>query len=219
MSNKLIEAINYIAEIDDSEKVPIGKGLYVMVAKRVEIFRKHYADNARIDTEILSADLERVCMKATATVYKDGQWRVIGTGHAEEYRGANFINKTSALENCETSAIGRCLASLGIHGGEYASAFEVENAIENKAEPPKAKYDFVSAEGKSIFPAKEPTMFLEACRKFLKNDADKKVQELFKKNQDTIQRALDASDGLYDKDNKSVKEAFENLIKVYDKAD
>ena len=218
MTNKLIEAINYISSLPDSEKVPIGKGLYVVVAKRVEVFRQHYADDAKIDTEVLSADLERVCMKATASIYKDGQWRVIGTGHAEEYRGANFINKTSALENCETSAIGRCLASLGIHGGEYASAFEVENAIENKAEPPKAEFNFVNANGKSIFPAKEPVVFLEACRKFLKKDEDKEVQALYKTNQDTIQRALEASDGLTDKDNKSVKEAFENLIKVYDKA-
>jgi hypothetical protein len=45
---------------------------------------------------------------------------------AEEIRGQGNVNKTSALENCETSAIGRALASLGLAGGEYASANEMD---------------------------------------------------------------------------------------------
>jgi hypothetical protein len=52
-----------------------------------------------------------------------------GTGYAEEKRGSTQINKTSALENCETSAIGRALAAAGFGGTEYASANEVQNAI------------------------------------------------------------------------------------------
>ena len=56
-----------------------------------------------------------------------------------------MVNKTSAIENCETSAIGRALASLGLHGGSYASANEIaavqrkEKAMEEQKQPqPKA---------------------------------------------------------------------------------
>ena len=58
---------------------------------------------------------------------QDGKVRAIG--HAEENRARGQVNKTSALENCETSAIGRALANLGLGGAEFASANEVENAI------------------------------------------------------------------------------------------
>ncbi len=59
---------------------------------------------------------------------------IIGTGMAEEVRGSTQINKTSALENCETSAIGRALAACGYAGTEYASANEVQNAIQQQSE-------------------------------------------------------------------------------------
>ena len=50
---------------------------------------------------------------------------LLATGYAEEVRAASKINATSALENAETSAIGRCLSALGFGGQEYASADEV----------------------------------------------------------------------------------------------
>jgi hypothetical protein len=53
---------------------------------------------------------------------------IVGSGMAEEIRGQGNVNKTSALENCETSAIGRALASLGLAGGEYASVDEIDAA-------------------------------------------------------------------------------------------
>ena len=62
----------------------------------------------------------------------DEQGRIRGSGVAEEFREASQINQTSAMENCETSAFGRALASMG-YGGDvtYASAEEVVNAIQN----------------------------------------------------------------------------------------
>ena len=66
-------------------------------------------------------------MKATV---KDETGRVIATGHAYEKEGSSFINKTSALENCETSAWGRALGNLGIGIDEsMASAQEAANAM------------------------------------------------------------------------------------------
>ena len=62
------------------------------------------------------------------------------TGHAYEVQGAGFINKTSHVENAETSAIGRALASAGYIGGtEFASAEEVANAVKQQAEGTPSK--------------------------------------------------------------------------------
>jgi deoxycytidylate deaminase len=66
-----------------------------------------------------------------ATILNE-QNRIIATGHAEEKRKASQINSTSALENCETSAIGRALAGAGFGGSEFASANEVQNAIQQQ---------------------------------------------------------------------------------------
>lgn len=99
---------------------------YETVASRVSRFREEYKFDYSIETEIVSIDDIQVVIKATI---KDKDGRVVATGHAEEKRNASTINRTSALENCETSAIGRCLASFGFLGTEFATADEVAQAI------------------------------------------------------------------------------------------
>ena len=115
-------------------KVKIHGKEYLTVAYRVSNFREDHADWGII-TEIVSVDDDSVIMKASVV---DPDGRVIGTGFAEEKRASSQINRTSALENCETSAIGRALAACGYGGTEYASANEVENAIhqQNDIPPP-----------------------------------------------------------------------------------
>tara|TARA_R100001129_G_scaffold121163_1_gene84053 strand:+ start:680 stop:1204 length:525 start_codon:yes stop_codon:yes gene_type:complete len=95
----------------------------------MEVFRKHVKDDLCVRTSIIESSGSIVVMKAEITTLDD---TVLATGHAEEVRGVGLVNKTSALENCETSAIGRALASLGIHGGEFASLNEVEEAKANQ---------------------------------------------------------------------------------------
>src|SRR5687768_16210948 len=90
---------------------------YETVASRVQRFRAEHGDKYGIVTEIVSADEERVVM--VAKIAGDKGW--LATGHAEELRSSSQINRTSALENCETSAIGRALAAFGYAGTEYAS--------------------------------------------------------------------------------------------------
>jgi hypothetical protein len=80
----------------------------------------------------VSADDHRVVVKSEiwhSGVGTEGPPSVIATGYAEEERGSSNINTTSALENAETSAVGRALAFLGLAGTEIASADEVANAI------------------------------------------------------------------------------------------
>jgi hypothetical protein len=98
---------------------------YQTVALRVRNFREKHPGYT-LATEIVSRDPECVVMKATIS---DDGGRLIATGHSEEYRKASTINKTSALENAETSAIGRALAAFGMGGTEFATADEVANAI------------------------------------------------------------------------------------------
>ena len=98
---------------------------YQTVAYRVQVFRADRPDWT-LQTEVLHRDSECVVIKASIL---DENGRLRATGHSEEYRKATQINKTSALENAETSAIGRALAALGIGGTEFASANEVQNAI------------------------------------------------------------------------------------------
>ena len=103
---------------------------YKTVAERVNEF--HANDyGCSIITEIVSNDGDIVIMKASIVDAKD---RIVATGFAEEVRGSTNINKTSALENCETSAIGRALANFGYAGTEFASADEVANAIGQQKE-------------------------------------------------------------------------------------
>jgi hypothetical protein len=100
---------------------------YHTVAKRLsEFWVKH--PEWSITTEILGA-AELIQIRATIM---DETARVRATGTAEEERGSTSINKTSALENAETSAIGRALGVLGQGGTAIASAEEMEQALEQQ---------------------------------------------------------------------------------------
>ena len=104
--------------------VPIHGKEYKTVALRIQQFREKYPGHT-ILTELVEANDVLIVFKATIS------WEgvVIATGYAEEVRRASNINRTSALENAETSAVGRALAFFGLAGSEIASADEVVNAI------------------------------------------------------------------------------------------
>ena len=109
---------------------------YVEVHERLKYFRANYKDYALI-SEVVDKMDNTVLIKASIL---DGKGVVKATGLAEEEKGSTFINKTSYVENCETSAWGRALANFGIGlDASVASADEVQNAIVNqdKKAPPK----------------------------------------------------------------------------------
>ena len=114
------------------QSVNIKGKQYVEVNERIKGFRQMYP-NGSIVTELLSNN-DGVCViKAMAII--DGQIRA--TGHAYEKEGSSYINKTSYLENCETSAIGRCLGCMNIGlDTSVASAEEVANAIKQQGQDP-----------------------------------------------------------------------------------
>ena len=113
----------------------IGQKDYVDVSERIKHFWELHADWSII-TLIENVDLESGVVIIKAWV-EDETGRVRSTGHAHEFQAdkKSRVNMTSFVENCETSAIGRALGTLGI-GTEHgiASAFEVQLAKEKESE-------------------------------------------------------------------------------------
>ena len=105
-----------------------GKG-YAQVSERIRAFRMLYPEG-RIESEMVSDNCGR-CIFRACVYSEDG--RLLSTGTAYELENKSTINKTSYIENCETSAIGRALGFLGL-GSEtsIASAEEVSNAIQQQ---------------------------------------------------------------------------------------
>jgi len=131
MTNKILDAMGLVNEFHKKHGITQRGGKkYTQVVHRMEAFRTVFGIDYGIDTQILVDDGQRVVIKATIT---NADGFVIGSGMAEEIRGQGHVNTTSALENCESSAVGRALASIGLSGGEYASANEMD-AVPRKAE-------------------------------------------------------------------------------------
>ena len=100
---------------------------YVQVNERIEKFYEKYPEGS-IQTEIILNENGMVIFKAYA--YRNNEDTRPATGHAMEKEGSSYINKTSHIENCETSAVGRALAMLG---------FEIKKSIASKEEVENAK--------------------------------------------------------------------------------
>lgn len=143
---------------------------YVEVNERVKAFRvlSEYAGYS-LQTELLHLDADSCVVRATIC-NADGQ--VIAQGMAQEDKSSSMINKTSYVENCETSAVGRALGFLGI-GIEtsIATADEVGMAIAKQDAP--AKTYAAPAQASS----EEPNVFQQAVA-YMKGAKDKAASEL-----------------------------------------
>lgn len=112
---------------------------YIPVNERIKAFRYIYP-RGQILTEIIGL-ADGICtIKASAY---DEEGKLLATGHAQEKESSSFINKTSYIENCETSAVGRCLGNVGIGIDKgFASYEEVANAKKQQEEgDPKISND------------------------------------------------------------------------------
>ena len=123
-----------LLKVNDTLKTTNIKGKdYAEVNQRIKAFRMLYPDGS-IQTELIS-NIDGVCtIKAIVGYYnEDNTFTILGTGLAYEKENSSFINKTSYIENCETSAVGRALGMCGIGiDTSVASAEEVINAINNQ---------------------------------------------------------------------------------------
>ena len=116
-----------LKEIGNIPTVSIKGKQYAIVVERHKHLLQRFPE-ARFNEEILHHDNDRVIVKVELYVGDT----IYSVGHAEEFRNSSYINKTSALENASTSALGRCLAAFGLSGSEFASAEELVNALNNQ---------------------------------------------------------------------------------------
>ena len=102
---------------------------YAEVNQRVKALRTLYPEGF-ITTEILCREGGLCIIKATVGHYADGKSVILATGTAYEKEGSSQINRTSYIENCETSAVGRALGMAGFGiDTSIASADEMNNAL------------------------------------------------------------------------------------------
>lgn len=115
---------------------------YAEVPQRIKAFRMIYPDGF-IKTEIIGNENGVCVMRAIVGYESEGRERILGTGTACEKESANYINKTSYIENCETSAVGRALGMAGFGIDTSVASFEeVQSAIaqqEAMKKKPEAK--------------------------------------------------------------------------------
>lgn len=153
---------------------------YAEVNQRIKVFRMLYPAGV-IETEILSVDNGVCIMKATI---KDDNDHILGIGHAYEKENSTFINKTSYIENCETSAVGRALAMCGIGiDTSVASYEEVANAIENQ----KPKNDKVTEAQKSLI---KNNFNIPQVKEYCTSKGITKLSQLKKDDADALEKMI-----------------------------
>ena len=135
---------------------------YADVANRVKAFRKLYP-NGIIRSKIISLE-NGVCVICAECLDEDG--KLLSMGHAYEKEDSSFINKTSYIENCETSAIGRALGFIGIGvENDIASAQEVLNAEQQQLDEKKITKVMAKAlEAKCKNDNVDPSVILYLCK-------------------------------------------------------
>jgi hypothetical protein len=128
MADKIIKTISDFKNSLNGQTISIHGKDYATVAHRVAIARRNLGCDLDITTKVIHLDNEKAVVQAD--IFLEGKH--VSSGLAEEFRSASRINQTSALENAETSAVGRGLSFLGITNDQIASAEEVSLAIEQQ---------------------------------------------------------------------------------------
>jgi hypothetical protein len=116
---------------------------YETVESRIKRFYSDHEDGKIVADLISSPDnIETVVVKAYIFLGE----RLVATGLAFEQAGQGFVNKTSHLENCETSAIGRALANYNYSGDKRPSREEMDKTQGKPTETAKPKSDLSDIE-------------------------------------------------------------------------
>jgi len=126
--NQHINVLNKaIDELNDTKGINFKGKDYTQVKDRVEIFRRAFGVSPSIITTI--EEKENTITAETKIIFDE---IVVANGISQKVRGANPILKAAAVEMAETASVGRALAKLSLHGGEFASSNEMENAQDNE---------------------------------------------------------------------------------------
>jgi len=129
---------------------------YAEVNQRIKAFRMVYPQGT-IETALVKCENGMCIMRAEVMIREENGMRVLGTGTAYEKENSSFINKTSYIENCETSAVGRALGMAGFGiDTSIASYEEVANAIQQQNE----------IDSKKLIGDKEKSILTKTCQKY-----------------------------------------------------
>tara|TARA_R100000005_G_scaffold30983_1_gene13972 strand:+ start:284 stop:1030 length:747 start_codon:yes stop_codon:yes gene_type:complete len=146
-NKKLLDAIAESQRIEESKRVSTRGGKkYSYVKDRNSIFRKHFGLDVSYHSsyeltepkvfsyknnkgELIEKFIPGSVIVKTEIFYKN---KFLACGLAQEFRDSNPVNTTSAMENCQTSSLGRALAMLDLTGTEFASADEMQIMEINK---------------------------------------------------------------------------------------
>jgi len=153
---------------------------YVEVNERIKYFRTaEQYKGWSLNTELVDFNSESCIMRAEI---RDDQWILRATGYAQEDKSSSYINKTSYVENCETSAWGRALANLGIGiDTSIASSNEVSIAI--------AKQSSTTKKSTTKKPATGSPLFLKAVEKLTEKPTQAYYDEIMSKAGDKFTAA------------------------------
>lgn len=185
-----------LVKANESIKTTDIKGKnYAEVNQRIKAFRMLFPEGF-IRTDVINLQ-DGVCvMQAKVGYYvlnEHGlqEMIVLGEGTAYEKEDSSFINKTSYIENCETSAVGRALGMAGIGiDVSVASAEEVQNAILNQNKAAKITDTQVKSIRTTI--EKNPEKMTEEglCKYF----KVKKIEDMTTENLQTFLRMINGDD-------------------------
>lgn len=154
---------------------------YAEVNQRIKAFRMVYPEGSII-TDLVQLENGICTIKA---VIKNGEL-VLGTGIAQEKESSSYINKTSYIENCETSAVGRALGMCGFGiDVSVCSAEELQNALNNQEETAKKDEEKTSKTA-----AKEEAIQAEETQYATEEQVDK-LNKYFANNNEARQKTLD----------------------------
>ena len=236
-NKKLFDAINEVRNSEIKAKEIKGKS-YLYVKDRNSIFRKHFGLDVSYHSSYELTDpkvfnyidkngkqihkfLPGSVIVKTEIFYKN---KFLACGLAQEFRDSNHINVTSAMENCQTSSLGRALACLDLTGTEFASADEMQIAAhngkaidelnnndasdtseENKNHIPPIKEDDLSSEvslsdftmiSNAIDGSKDLGRLRSIYTKFKNEiDSNEQLQGVYKNHEEKINRNKPTDDG------------------------
>ena len=186
--------------LSKQQSVPQHGKEYFTVATRHNLFMKYFNDEASINTDIIPELCNEKQVAVKCTIYIKTKTY---TGMALEEFGSSFINRTSALENAETSALGRALAAFGLHGTEFASADELINAKMNQNKT-TIKKQFPKTNGK-----KNIKLDMELDMGLIKDDI-KKIDDIY-----ALRKWRKDNSDLFDSNNKSLRE-YKQITDLYE---